>query len=120
MKKSLMLVGMLLGAANVSATGSVVLPSREVLSERLREKKFGYLIESTNLVADLACQKKGVVGVVEAVQTAIYEYGRFLKQPALLVLMHQRKIELVEAILWGHPQEISEARMFLALSCSKL
>ena len=86
------------------------LPSANVLRERLNENGFGYFMEKTKIVEQLAGQQQYALGVAVTVECALYDFNEYLKNPTMAAMMNRSKSKLVETILKDNPKAIEELK----------
>ena len=113
MKKYLLSLGMLLGAFSANHAIKVTLPAQDVLSQRLREASFEHFVEKTDILSYLAGQEKETLGVIMAVELALYDYGQNLKNPMIENMMQMKKPQLIEILLKDSPEAAKEAQNLL-------
>lgn len=90
------------------AMNTIQLPSAEILGKRLSENGLGHFMEKTKIDKDLGGRQLYPLGVANAVETALYDYDQYLKQPQIAVLMQTRKPQIIEIILQDHPEAIKD------------
>ena len=84
----------------------LVLPNANVLTHRLHDLGLDHFMEKTDIVKQLAGQEKAPMGVVMAVELAIYDYRKCVKMPIINNMMQMTKPNIIKAILEDHPIEL--------------
>ncbi len=105
-------LSLLVGISSINAT-LVTMPDKKVLTERLHAKGFSHFMEKTDIVKQLAGQKKEVMGVIMAVELSLYDYHNNLKNPMMSTMMAMRKPQLIETLLQDNPSAVKEAHGLL-------
>ena len=106
--KKLLLFALLLVSANKSSAmdQSVELSSQQELSSRLCSMGLNHFVEKTRIDKQLGGQQKHPLGVVTAVELALYDYDQCVQNKMVAVQMQMFKPMIVKAFLQEHPQAI--------------
>ena len=84
------------------------MPDATTLQKRLNEAGFEHFVEKTDIVKNLADRDLYPLGVAVSVETALYDYSEYLKQPMMARMMQMRKPQLLEVLLKDHPAALQE------------
>jgi len=106
--KKMFLVISLLVLPMISQAMIVKLPDSKVLKKRFQEGGFDHFIEKTKIIKQLANQEKAPLGVVMAVELALYDYNQDLGNPMMATLMQMRKPQIIKLILKDFEEAIKE------------
>lgn len=115
MKK--MLLGLLI-SARIMATGEIItMPEKRVLQERLDSIGLRYFAKKTNIISQLADQKKAALGVAVTVDLSLYDYFEYIKKSMpeqmvriQMVQMDMHKSLIFEALLKDEPAALEELK----------
>lgn len=114
MKYMYIVIGILMSAAEAN-TMLVTLPSEKILTNRLQENGFGYLIEKTELVGLLAQQDKSIEDIVTIVHQASYNVNQKLtdslpaeRVPIMEDILCWRTKQLIEVIIQKNEESFKE------------
>lgn len=77
-----------------------------VLAKPFNDKGFQHFIEKTKIDKDLANRELYPLGVIMAIETHLYDYNEYLKNPMMSRLMQMRKPEIIDILLQNHPEAI--------------
>lgn len=91
------------------AMETIKLPSAEKLNKYLCKNGFNHFVEKTNIDKDLGEKELYPLGVAVAVETHLYDYAEYVKNPMTSVMMQMRKQQLIECILQDSPKGTTEA-----------
>ncbi|HSC25377.1 MAG TPA: hypothetical protein VLB80_04160 [Candidatus Babeliales bacterium] len=100
---------LLLGACSgLSAIGNTLirLASQQELRNRLNNTGFDHFVEKTSIDQELGGREQHPLEVINAVNSALYDYSQIIKNPVLNMLMREGKPRLIKIILQEHPQAI--------------
>ncbi len=110
LRKSLLSILLLLNIGGLlHAMETIQLPSAETLNKYLCEDGFDHFVEKTKIDKDLGNKKLYPLGVAVLVETHLYDYAEYLKNPMMTAMMQMRKQQLIECILQDSPKEVIEA-----------
>ncbi len=84
----------------------LTMPSKEILHERLCRAGFDHFDEKTKLSSYLGSQEKVPLGVVVALDLALYDYAQYI--PEVAGLMQMRRDELIGTLLKDTPEALKE------------
>lgn len=93
------------------------MPSKEALQARLDKIGMTYFAEKTNIIAQLADQKKAPLGVAMVVDLSMHDYFEYIKKsmPAPMVRMQQAQMAMhkpliLEILLKHAPAALEELK----------
>lgn len=109
MKNNFILCALLVIMNSLSQAGTVILPSAEVLTERLAQEAFGHFIQNTNIIKQLANKELETYVVAMHIETAWHNYTKRLTLTAdQRSVLDIRKPELLKIILKDNPEEVAD------------
>jgi len=101
--KKLVFLSLLISAVSLQAV-LTQLPDAKTLEDNLRQQDFEHFFRATNIVASLAGQERESMGIVMAVELALFDYCDTVPQQAQIA-MQIRKADLIQAILKDSSRE---------------
>lgn len=110
MKKLLLTLAILLSLPVVTRAVLVTLPDAQTLTERFADQGLEHFMEKTTIVKSLAGKEREALGVAMAVETALYDYNEYLKNPMMATMMQMSKPLIIQAILKDSPEAIEELK----------
>ena len=98
------------GSLCMAMDKTIKLPDAAVLKTRLCNAGLDHFVEKTKIDTDLANKELYPMGVAVAVETHLYDYNEYLKQPMMAAMMQMRKPEIIEILLKDHPNAIQQLK----------
>src|SRR5258708_2297138 len=82
------------------------MPTKEILAKRLCDKDFNHFLEQTKIADQLGGSKLHPLGVCVTVETALYDYSEYVKNPMVAKIMKMRKNQLIATLLEDSPEAL--------------
>jgi hypothetical protein len=112
--KKLMLIAVLGLCSTLSAIQDkvIILPSAEILEQRLQAIGLHHFLEKTKLHRVLGNQEKYPLGVAVETELALYDYNEYMQDQIIAVQMQMHKPLILEALLQDHPEAIENLKLY--------